>query len=104
MTVTDDDAKAAMRALAHGSGTAIISGESGAAGLAGLTVIAEDASSREMIGLDRTSRVLLINTETATDPSSYCAIVGSSPEAILTGCHTSRHQHLDASASEGIAR
>jgi diaminopropionate ammonia-lyase len=86
MTVTDDEAKAAMRALALRGGTPVISGESGAAGLAGLMSIAEDRSSREVIGLDRNSRVLLINTETATDPSSYNAIVGRYPEAVLTGC------------------
>jgi diaminopropionate ammonia-lyase len=86
MTVTDDDTKSAMRALALRGGTPVISGESGAAGLAGLMSIAEDRSSREMIGLDRNSRVLLINTETATDPSSYNAIVGRYPEAVLTGC------------------
>ena len=32
--------------------------------------------------LDKNSRVLVINTETATDPSSYEAIVGFSPERI----------------------
>jgi diaminopropionate ammonia-lyase len=83
MTVTDDEARSAMRALALRDGTPVISGESGAAGLAGLMAIAEDRSSREMIGLDRNSRVLLINTETATDPSSYNAIVGRYPEAVL---------------------
>jgi diaminopropionate ammonia-lyase len=85
MTVTDDDAKAAMRLLANRKGTPIISGESGAAGLAGLMVITEDSASRELLALDQQSRVLLINTETATDPNSYSTIVGRSPESVLAG-------------------
>ena len=56
--------------------------ESGAAGLAGLIVLSKDEELRAAVGLDASSRVLLINTETATDPSSYEEIVGTAPSAI----------------------
>ena len=82
MTITDHDAKTAMRALAFRKVHPIVSGESGAAGLAGLMKIAMDSPSRELIGLDKNSRVLLINTETATDLESYLSIVGRHPDAI----------------------
>ncbi len=59
-----------MRLLARDG---IVSGESGAAGLAGLL------DRREQLGLDATSTVLTISTEGATDPVGYAAIVGREP-------------------------
>lgn len=84
MTVTEDDAKAAMRVLAfpQGGDLAVIAGESGAAGLAGFLALAGDSAARNRLGLDTKSRVLVINTETATDPASYEAIVGRAPQAV----------------------
>jgi diaminopropionate ammonia-lyase len=84
MTVTEDDAMAAMRRLAFPTGDepAVVAGESGAAGLAGLLALGGDDAARNTLGLGPDSRVLLINTETATDPASYEAIVGQSPETI----------------------
>ena len=87
MTITDDDAKIAMRELAYRKHDPVVSGESGAAGLAGLLKVAKDPSSRKIIGLDDSSRVLLVNTETATDPSSYCSIVGQYPVTVESRCH-----------------
>lgn len=83
MTVSDEEARLAMRKLAHRKGEPVVSGESGAAGLAGLLVLASDADARRSAGLDENSRVLLINTEGATDPASFEAIVGASAETIL---------------------
>ena len=84
MTVTDDDARDAMRQLAFRQPglPGIVAGESGAAGLAGLIVLSKDEELRAAVGLDASSRVLLINTETATDPSSYEEIVGTAPSTI----------------------
>ncbi|RJG40356.1 diaminopropionate ammonia-lyase [Mesorhizobium sp. DCY119] len=84
MTVSEEEAKRAMRSLAfRGQGQhGIVSGESGSAGLAGLQVLATDAKARAMLRLDEHSRVLLINTETATDPASYEEIVGVSPQLV----------------------
>lgn len=81
MTVSEDDARDAMRRLSDRDDP-IVAGESGAAGLAGLLRIAGDEEARAKLGLDRDSRVLLINTEGATDPASYETIVGLSPEQV----------------------
>ena len=73
MTVSDADAIAAMRHLAHAHGgdEPMIAGESGAAGLAGLIEASRTPQDRALLGLDRDSRVLLVNTEGATDPEIY---------------------------------
>lgn len=78
MTVTESGAISAMRVLAYPERDepSITAGESGAAGLAGLLRVAGDSSVRARVGLDAQSRVLLINTETATDPASYFALTG----------------------------
>ena len=73
--VTVDDARGAeaMRAL-HAAG--ITAGESGAAGLAGLVALLETPESeRRRLGLNPASRVLLVNTEGATDPENWGRIV-----------------------------
>lgn len=84
MTVREEDAKAAMRVLAfpRKSEPPIVAGESGAAGLAGLLTIAADKEACARLGLGPQSRVLVISTETATDPLSYESIVGRAPEAV----------------------
>ncbi|MCA3601076.1 MAG: diaminopropionate ammonia-lyase [Methylobacterium sp.] len=79
MTVTDHEAKAAMRRLAE---LHVVGGESGVAGLAGLFRAAKDPEMREAFGLDATSRVLLYGTEGATDPQVYRQIVGKTPEEV----------------------
>lgn len=78
MTVAESSAVAAMKVLAQalGDDPCIVAGESGGAGLAGLLEVAADNAMRAQIGLDAHSRVLLINTETATDPASYRALTG----------------------------
>ncbi|TIN39100.1 MAG: diaminopropionate ammonia-lyase, partial [Mesorhizobium sp.] len=70
MTVDEEDAVSVMNRLARPSGTdpAIVSGESGGAGLAGLIRAAGDKKMRGALGLDAQSRVLIINSEGATDP------------------------------------
>ncbi len=85
MTVTEEQAKDAMRRLAGRPQDAVVAGESGAAGLAGLLAAARDTRMREALGLDVDSRVLLINTETATDPASYTGIVGRTPADVAAG-------------------
>jgi len=57
----------------------IISGESGAAGLAALLALAQEdelAPAREDVGLGADSRILLFNTEGDTDPDNFKRIVG----------------------------
>lgn len=79
ITITDDTTRQAMHLLAKGTGTDqhIVSGASGAAGLAGLMAAAGDLKMASALGLDRQSRVLLISTEGATDRDAYAAIVGT---------------------------
>jgi diaminopropionate ammonia-lyase len=85
MTVDEQDAVDAMRALANpkGGDQAIVAGESGGAGLAGLTRVCRDANLRETLDLGPASRVLLINTEGATDPDRYGSLIGKTPAEVL---------------------
>ncbi|MBZ9963393.1 diaminopropionate ammonia-lyase [Mesorhizobium sp. BR1-1-2] len=85
MTVDEEDAVAVMRRLARPAGgdPAIVAGESGGVGLAGL--IRALADNRAELGLDRTSRVLVVNTEGATDPKRYAELVGVAAADVLAG-------------------
>ncbi|WP_027169745.1 diaminopropionate ammonia-lyase [Mesorhizobium sp. WSM3224] len=85
MTVDEEDAVAVMKRLARPSGhdPAIVSGESGGAGLAGLIRAAGDKPVRATLGLDTRSRVLVINSEGATDPGRYAELVGVAPDEVL---------------------
>lgn len=75
VAVSDDLARAAMRELAAAG---IVSGESGAAGFAGLCEMLEcHRPAAERLGVTAGSRVLVISTEGATDPVAYSSIVGS---------------------------
>ena len=78
MTIPDAAAEATQRLLAEPSGgdPPIVSGESGAAGLAGALVALGDARARRTLGLSRESRLLVFGTEGATDPDSFLRIVG----------------------------
>jgi diaminopropionate ammonia-lyase len=71
VTVDDDEAAAAMRELAsHG----LVIGESGAAPLAALHALVDDAACAELrqaVDLGPQGRVVLIATEGPTDPESY---------------------------------
>jgi diaminopropionate ammonia-lyase len=85
MTVDEEDAVAVMNRLARptGADAAIIAGESGGAGLAGLMRAAADPDAKRALGLDKTSRVFVINTEGATDPKRYAGLVGMTPEEVV---------------------
>lgn len=77
MTVADEGVPALMREAARGElGEPFEGGESGLAGLLGLIEVARDGERRREIGLDERSRVLVFNTEGATDPGLYARIVG----------------------------
>ena len=85
MTVEDEGAVQAMRRLAQGNATdpPIVSGESGAAGLAGLMHLMQDPALSHQAGLSRDSNVLLLNTEGATAPAIYRELVGESAESVV---------------------
>jgi diaminopropionate ammonia-lyase len=86
MTVQDEAAVEAMQALADGNATdpPIVSGESGAAGLAGLTTLMRSPDLAGQVGLGRHSTVLLVNTEGATAPAVYQHLVGASADTVLS--------------------
>jgi diaminopropionate ammonia-lyase len=61
----------------------IVSGEAGAAGLAGLIALcgaAEFANARERLGISSNTSVLVINSEGDTDPVNFVKVTGSRPE------------------------
>lgn len=80
LSVPDSAAVQAMRTLAIGAGgdIPVLSGESGAAGLAGLQTLMADPALAAQAGLDAHSRVLLFNTEGDTAPAIYQSLVGPS--------------------------
>jgi diaminopropionate ammonia-lyase len=81
LAIGDDECFEAMRILAHPESTDpyIVSGESGACGLAALrsTMTQNDLLRlKDFLQLGSDSRVLVINTEAATDPVSYARVTG----------------------------
>ncbi len=77
MTVPEGGIAPLMRRAARGGmGEAFEGGESGVAGLLGLIEVARDGGRRGEVGLDERSRVLVFNTEGATDPELYGRMVG----------------------------
>ena len=80
MTVSDRYAEQAMRQYYHpiGNDPQIISGESGASGMAGLIALLERdefAPYREQMGINENTSVLLINSEGDTDPENFKKVV-----------------------------
>lgn len=76
VAVEDEGAREAVRALAAAG---ITSGETGAAGLAGLLEALTGRGAdgiRAFLGVDGSSRALVLSTEGATDPAAYRKIVG----------------------------
>lgn len=76
VAIDDEWACEAMRALARAG---VVSGETGAAGLAGLLTLLtgpEREQYRQLLGLTSESQVVVISTEGATDPVAYQRVVG----------------------------
>ncbi|HEY5798449.1 MAG TPA: diaminopropionate ammonia-lyase [Bosea sp. (in: a-proteobacteria)] len=87
MTVEDEVAVEAMNRLARpvGGDPAVVGGESGVAGLAGLIATLRDPQARAELKLDASSRVFVVITEGATDPGRYAELVGLTPDAVAGG-------------------
>ncbi|UCE24261.1 MAG: diaminopropionate ammonia-lyase [Candidatus Zixiibacteriota bacterium] len=80
LTISDDYVKKAMRQYYYpeGADSRIISGESGAAGLAAVLALLENKNlirAKQDLNLNSDSRVLLFNTEGDTDPENFATIV-----------------------------
>lgn len=84
IALEDDAAVATMRLLAAGIGgdAPIVAGESGCAATAGLIAAAGSPDLRAALGLDGTSRVVVIGSEGATDIDTYVRVVGRRPEDV----------------------
>jgi diaminopropionate ammonia-lyase len=77
LVIRDGEISGAMQLMfagTHGD-PRVICGESGVAGVAALLALAQDAGVRAALGLTRDSRVLLINTEGATDTRIFGSLV-----------------------------
>lgn len=80
-TVADDGIAPLMRAAATGElGEPFEGGESGVAGLLGLVETARRPEWRKAAGVDARSRVLVFNTEGATDPELYRRLCAVQPD------------------------
>ncbi|CAG9274541.1 Diaminopropionate ammonia-lyase [Paraburkholderia unamae] len=84
LLIDDNEAVEAMRSLAAGTGNdvPVVSGESGAAGLAGFARLMGEPDLARAVGLDANARVLLISTEGATAPGVYAQLVGVPAEDV----------------------
>jgi diaminopropionate ammonia-lyase len=76
VSVADESAREGMRALARAG---VVSGETGAAGVACLLELLGQPEARARLGIDGTTTALVLSTEGATDPSAYETIVGTRP-------------------------
>ncbi|MCR6498296.1 diaminopropionate ammonia-lyase [Shinella sp. CPCC 101442] len=86
MTVEEEDAVSVMRRLADPAAgdPPIVSGESGGVGLAGFLKAIADPDVKAALSIGPQSRILVVNTEGATDPGCYQALVGASPAEVLS--------------------
>lgn len=83
VALPDEPAAEAMRRLAA---EGIVSGETGASGLAALFELLRDPAAeplRDHLGIGPGTRALVLSTEGATDPANYERIVGKPPLAVL---------------------
>jgi diaminopropionate ammonia-lyase len=76
VAVADERAREGMRALARVN---VVSGETGAAGVACLLELLDDPEAHGRLSIDRNTTALVLSTEGATDPAAYEAIVGAPP-------------------------
>ena len=88
VAIDDQYALDAVRLFAHpqSGDAAIVSGETGATGLAALLVAREDAPLRALLSLDGDSRVLLLGSEGDTDPEIYRHITGRTADEVRAAC------------------
>ncbi|MFN8662868.1 MAG: diaminopropionate ammonia-lyase [Thermomicrobiales bacterium] len=86
MTVDEEEAVSAMQLLAApiNGDAPIVAGESGGVGFAALRKAIASPEIREALNLEASSRILLINTEGATDPARYTELVGLTPAQVAT--------------------
>jgi diaminopropionate ammonia-lyase len=86
VTLEEHEAVAAMKRLAfpESGDPAIVAGESGGTGLAGLVACLNDEAARAALNLGPSAHVLVFNSEGATDPGLYQKLVGKSFENVTS--------------------
>jgi diaminopropionate ammonia-lyase len=89
VSIDDEQCTEAMRILAHpvNGDPLVIAGASGACGLAAILAILQEESLRavrEASGVSVRSRILVINTEGATDPELYVRVTGRDTSTATT--------------------
>jgi diaminopropionate ammonia-lyase len=86
VTLEEDEAITAMKRLAfpESGDPAIVAGESGCTGFAGLVACLNNEMARATLELDAASRVLVFNSEGATDPGLYQQLVGKSVDEVTS--------------------
>lgn len=79
MTITDEDAVAAMRLLAApvAGDPAVVAGECAGVGIAALARLRRDEPACAALGIDGTARVVVLGTEGDTDPAIYRRLTGA---------------------------
>jgi diaminopropionate ammonia-lyase len=84
VTLEEHEATDAMKLLADplDGDAPVVAGESGGTGLAGLLACQGDPAARAHLGLGPDSRILVFNSEGATDSAIYRRIVGRRPEQV----------------------
>lgn len=84
VAIDDRYALEAVRVFAGPTGAdpAIVSGETGAAGLAALLATAQLPALRQLLGLNANARVLLLGSEGDTDPEIYQRITGKTAQQV----------------------
>lgn len=87
--ISDRFALEAMKRLAKplGKDPALVSGETGAAGLGLMLAVNQSAALRASLGLDVNARVLILGSEGDTDPDIYRQVVGKTAKEVLVGSH-----------------
>lgn len=85
IAIDDAHALEAVRVLANPTAgdPPIVAGETGGTGLAALLAARDYPAIRQTLGLDRTSRVLLLGSEGDTDPAIYRTVVGRTADEVL---------------------
>lgn len=83
LTIPDAIVAPTVRLLARpfGDDPIVEAGESAVAGLAGLIAACQDLVLADKLGLDASSRVLLIGSEGVTDPAIFASIMAGDPDA-----------------------
>ena len=109
LKISDTDTKKAIKKLYYpkGGDPKIVSGESGAAGLAGLLKVINNKELYELksyLNLNKDSKILLFNTEGDTDENSFKKIISDNSFDLVFASHVLEYVKNDRQAIQEIKR